>query len=940
MTPRKISIIAAALFALLIVSGKGSSFISIVGPGGENKNLDQIKKITRAVYLIQQNYYDPRRIHPDKMLREGLFTLSKKIPEMLVEFPETGVGLFAVSIGREKTEIPIPVVHKLFDILPPAAETFSFLQKNYRGKVTVDEEEYAFINGMLETLDPHSNLLTPEVFDEFKTQTEGEYGGIGIVVGIKDDELTVIAPLEGTPAIRAGLKTDDKIIQIDDLLTVNMSLSEAVERLRGKVSSRVTLHLERKNHNPFEVTLVREKIIIESVWGKALTAGEKRIAFLRVRSFQEDTYADLEKEFEKIKAAGPVDGIILDLRNNPGGLLDQSLLMADKFLDSGDILFTVGPNNADEEITRAQRGNDATTEPLVVLVDSGSASASEIVAGALKRNDRAMVMGMQTFGKGSVQSLFNLKDGSALKLTVAQYLTPKRISIQAVGITPDVLLAPSIIEEEAFDVVEGEGFGEKSLEEHLENPEYIQQTKPFYSFHFLDRPKKEEETDKTEYTLKVDEKNDFILALALKVLAQTGEVNRDKMLEQIRPLLEKEAGGQDQLITQALKQKNIDFTRDGGPESHSGHPAGGPAAPAALGFSSRFLDKATNKPATAINAGDEVVWTVTAKNEGKIDALRLVGVVKSENPLIDGREFVFGRVKGGESREARVTLKIPDDIISFAEDAKIEFVSDNRGVIPPLSVVTQFVEKPKPVFTWRYRLFDNGSEGSSGNGNGLVEKGETIALTVTIRNESPNPASDVAVNLKNTEKKSLIPLTSGRVILPSIDPSAESQARLAFRIPADFAKTEAELELSVRDKATRAGFEDELTFFLGGSAKTPASPLPDTAQVLPHIQITSQMSAANRQFLDLTGQAEDDRALKDLIIYAGGKKIFYQANPVDRPAKIMPFSARIPLEEGANFIAIEARDNRDLSARKVISVMGTPKKAYVSQSPPQADALP
>ena len=306
------------LFVLLIiiVSGSGGDFISITGNNSKNANpsgtnppgvgLDQIKKITRAVYLIQQNYYDPSRINPEKMLREALFALSKKIPEMLVEFPAgeaamEQVGSFSVSIGSQKTGITLPVPHKIFDILNPAAETFSFIRQNYKGKVTFDDQEYAFINGLLETLDPHSNLLTPDVFKEFKTQTEGEYGGIGIVVGIKEEELTVIAPLEGTPAMRAGLKTDDKIVQIDDLPTVNMSLSEAVERLRGKVNSKVILHLQRKNHDPMEVTLVREKIVIESVWGKTINQGAKRLAYLRVRSFQEDTHADLEKELEKIK---------------------------------------------------------------------------------------------------------------------------------------------------------------------------------------------------------------------------------------------------------------------------------------------------------------------------------------------------------------------------------------------------------------------------------------------------------------------------------------------------------------------------------------------------------------------------------------------------------------------------------------------------------------
>lgn len=905
-------------FLILLFSLPAYGFISLSGNSSKSPHLDQIKRITRATYLIQHNYYDSKRINPDKMLQEGFYALSKKIPEMLVEFPKETPNQFIVSVGDHKKTFTVKSAQNLFDIFKPAAEAFAFIRSTYQGEVKKEDQEYAFISGMLQTLDPHSNILTPDVFKEFKTQTEGIYGGIGIVVGIKDEELTVIAPLEGTPATKAGLKANDKIVQIDDTSTINMSLSEAVKRLRGKVNTKVILHIQRKNHNPFEATITRKKIVIESVYSKLITTGEKRIAFLRVRSFQEDTYVELEKALEKMKATATLDGVILDLRNNPGGLLDQSIMIADKFLARGDILFTVGANNMDEETTRAQKGNDELQTPVVVLVNQGSASASEIVAGALKRNNRALILGMKTFGKGSVQSLFNLRDGSAIKLTVAQYLTPKRISIQAVGITPDILLLPTRVAENEFDLHEDEAYGEKDLDAHLENPDLIKNSKEAFKLAFLDTEKNEQES---EYTFKVDEKKDFPLSLALKILSQTGNLDRTSMISQSLSLFKKVARNQDQQITEALNALGVDWSQGKSTVS-----------PNKLSFSSKFTDKKTSKPLSHLNAGSEVNWTLTATNNGKGDVYRLLGAVKSENPVVNEREFIFGHLKPGQKVASTVTLKIPEEIISFEENLKVRFFAYEDGKIPPLTIATRFVEKPRPVLVYSYELRDDGTHGSRGNGNGIPERGETIALDVLIKNRSPYPASQITLNLKNVEDQE-IHLKKGREKIGQIAAFKEARANLSFQIARDFKEDEMKLELYAYDKATRSGFSDKLSFPLLPDQKGKIDPQPKTVQATPLISITKKERSANGSTLQLSGVVEDDQALKDIMIYAGGKKVFYKAASNNNKVTEMPFTAKIPLEEGANFISIQARDNRELSTQKILSIMGAPKNTLANKVP-------
>lgn len=293
------------------------------------------------------------------------------------------------------------------------------------------------IRGMLDVLDPHSVYMSPPIYKELRMETGGKFAGVGLEVTIKKGWITVVSPIEGSPADRAGIKAGDRIIKIGPKSTREMDLTEAVGLMRGKSGSHVQLTIMREdNKHPFDVSLARKVIQVPSVRAELLS---DHIGYVRITSFQERTGSDLADAIHGLEKSGTLAGLILDMRNNPGGLLDQAVSVSDLFLPSGTIVTTESRRKEVDRRVAAGQGTEP-HYPMVVLINGGSASASEIVAGALQDNGRALLMGSQSFGKGSVQTVMELDDGSALKLTIARYFTPSGRSIQALGITPDVLV--------------------------------------------------------------------------------------------------------------------------------------------------------------------------------------------------------------------------------------------------------------------------------------------------------------------------------------------------------------------------------------------------------------------------------------------------------------------------------------------------------------------
>ncbi len=377
------------------------------------------------------------------------------------------------------------------------SDVIHIIKENYTEEVDTKELIYNAVKGMLRGLDPHSSFMTPEEYKEMQIDTKGSFSGVGIEIGIRDGILTVISPIEDTPAYKAGIKAKDRIVKIDDTSTQDMSLSEAVKLIRGERGTTVTLWIMRKGFKePKPFKIVRDVIKIKSVKWKQLEDG---FGYIRITQFQERTADDLEKALNELGSrSGKLKGLILDLRNNPGGLLQQAIEVSDKFIESGVIVSTKGRVPGQTMVYEATKKGTHPYYPMIVLVNDGSASASEIVAGALQDHKRAVVLGTQTFGKGSVQTIIPLADGSAVRITISKYYTPSGRSIQAKGIEPDIIVG---------EEVKGH-IKEKDLPRHLEEKEDKAKKKE----------KEKEKIKVIEKKIPKDAKEDYQLKRALDYL--------------------------------------------------------------------------------------------------------------------------------------------------------------------------------------------------------------------------------------------------------------------------------------------------------------------------------------------------------------------------------------------------------------------------------------
>ncbi|MGQ0811383.1 MAG: S41 family peptidase [Nitrospiraceae bacterium] len=326
-----------------------------------------------------------------------------------------------------------------YEELKTFSEVLTQVQKHYVDDTKVKDLVQGAIRGMLSTLDPHSAYMTPEMYKEMQVETKGEFGGVGIQIGVKESRLAVIAPIEGTPAYRAGIKAGDFITKVNDESTKDLTLMDAVQKMRGPKGTKVNLTIQREGAaDPMNFTLVRDTIKIESVKSKVI---DHNIAYVRLTQFQESTSKDLSRALKQFRDQ-KLQSTILDLRNNPGGLLTAAVDVSEQFVGNGKLIVYTKSREGKKDEWFSKNKEQMDDYPMIVLVNEGSASASEIVAGALQDYGRALIVGATSFGKGSVQTILPLGDGSGLRLTTAKYYTPKGRSIQSTGITPDITVKP------------------------------------------------------------------------------------------------------------------------------------------------------------------------------------------------------------------------------------------------------------------------------------------------------------------------------------------------------------------------------------------------------------------------------------------------------------------------------------------------------------------
>ncbi|MBE9504748.1 MAG: S41 family peptidase [Proteobacteria bacterium] len=417
--------------------------------------------------------------------------------------------LITLSLGMALSDRVTAKAEGTYENLKIFSQILTIVQKNYVEEVNTKDLIYGAVKGMLSSLDPHSSFMPPEAFSEMQVDTKGSFGGVGIEITMKEGVLTVVSPIEDTPAFRAGIEAGDIIAKIDGEMTKDMTIMDAVRKMRGKTGTKVVLSIFRKGEPELiDFDIIRAVIKIKSV---KYTTLENSYAYVRISQFQQRTTRDLNAALKKItKETGGIKGLILDVRNNPGGLLDQAVKVSDAFISSGLIVYTDGRLESQKMKFFAKESGTQPDYPIVVLVNAGSASASEIVAGAIQDTGRGVILGTKTFGKGSVQTIIPIEDGSGVRITTARYYTPSGRSIQAEGIVPDLVVANAVTSPDKVRHV----IREKDLKGHIPNGNKKKLSKPEKK----DKDKKSEENVIAEIPKLVDIEKDDQAKAALDIL--------------------------------------------------------------------------------------------------------------------------------------------------------------------------------------------------------------------------------------------------------------------------------------------------------------------------------------------------------------------------------------------------------------------------------------
>jgi len=950
-------------------------------------NLTELKVFNLTLLRIKESYVEPGRIDPKEMLFQALDSVQLNIPEVLVE-PDEARDSLTVVVNDKRETFSTADVDSPWRLAGRLKKIFSFVETNMNPGADLAQVEYAAVNGMLETLDPHSVLMDPEAARELDVSVGGKFGGLGIVIRMIDRKLTVIRPIKNTPAFDAGIKAGDHIVKIDHQSTDVLTSDEAVDRMRGTPSTTVTLWVARKGESSLlRFDLTRALIAVESVQYKLL---DKGVGIIKIKNFQGSTASETEQAVTALKAEG-ARAFILDLRWNPGGLLEQAVEVSDLFVDEGTLVTTV--KGGHRKPRRASRGDGETTLPVAVLVNSGSASASEIVAGALKNLDRALIVGTRTFGKGSVQQLYRSEDdGTMLKLTVEQYLTPGDRSIQGVGIVPDVALQRMYVPEKndaPADVVRllapTRSWGEKDLDAHLTSTYAKDDDKPAYELSFLfekpkDKPAGTAPTPEEEEAAADDDiVVDWETGLARDLLAGQTANTRPALVKAAKAIVAKKRVEEDKKLADALAKLAVDWSAPG---------TGEPAA--------KLTATVSMSPTGPVAPGSIVTLTGTVKNDGAGPAYRVHARAHADDQVFDDAELVFGKIPAGESRQFVTRVEIPKDAIARVDRISFD-LKEARGATANVTPIEATLEAAaRPTFSYSHHLIDEG------NGDGLLQRREKHRMKVMIKNTGAGAAPETTAILRNASGDG-VQLASSRMEVGALAPGATKSIEFSFTVQPDLKPDEVVIELMIYDAQLGAQAGEKLKFpvlssggsvaaaggvveakgdldaregasadaaivarikkgarfkrlgtigpftkieldgapafvasaSLGSSGGKPGNlPAVTYYQVTPPavaLELSTFQTAADK--FKLTGTVIDETKVEDVQIFVSNsgakmetRKVFYKSNRgVSKPGTL-PFVVDVPVWPGSNHITIVARENTDVRTIQSVVIFREPVK--------------
>lgn len=882
--------------------------------------LERLDLVDPTLYHVAESYVDPSRLDWDAMFDAALDAVEHDVPVCLFT-REPGGKLLSVEIGEFRTVLEVGPIRRRQDLKGELLEVAQLLADHLDPADVPGTEglphpmariEYTLINGMLSTLDPHSVLLLPEDAREMDVENQGEFGGLGINISMDPDtnQLIIDQPIKGTPADRAGLRSDDRIVRIDGESTINMTLDDAVERLRGPVGEAVRIDVLRPDQlEPIQFMVRRELISINRVEGELLPDSD--IGVISIKGFHEKVKPRMDEVLAELKAEvgdEGLGGLILDLRGNPGGFLNQAVKVADTFLSSGDIVTTVNGDGQQTDIDRADRSAEEGF-PIVVVVDASSASASEIVAGALRFQERAVILGERTFGKGSVQNLHPFSDNSKLKLTISRYLTPGDRSIQALGIPADIELVASVVPE--HDEVDGNApirlFWRERVRREADLDHSLEQgatrlDDPAYRLRYL-AATGEDAADAPDYQI----------AVAREVIEAAKGWHRGEVLRTAHSVIERRQAEADRALVAAFAAHGIDWT-DGPPLD-------------ATGRLPLEVDVDLG-PTDALVAGTDQTMRVTVTNRSRQTLHRLAGVVV-DSDVIEGHEFFFGRLAPGDTRAFELPVRIPAGWPAEESPYTLDFRDAGERSIGQIESTLAVTERPLPRFAWAWA----GRE--LGDGDGIVEVGERLAIDLTVSNVGDGPTVDPFARLRNRAgiKLDLIEATlapgeprdaDGATCEPEqkgcsvvLEPGASWTGTFELEIREAPAKEEPlTVELAIGDaeaydhgSVVRAGFYDwfsqkeQIPIVVGD--EPPKAPLRSP----PVVEVTRAPELhVDGRHATMSGVVTDEIGVTHVMLFHGDDKVFFEGGGEKSALRSVPFTADIDLDPGINVLTVLATD--------------------------------
>ncbi len=901
-------------------SGAGDAEAADLSFSGNGYHLGSLPILERDLYWLESKYVERERLDADAMFQAGLDRVERDVAEVMFQ-REPGGRRLHISVGDFSTVMMVEPLDGFGAMAAQLRRVATVLDEHLSEEVVRPEVEYALVNGILSTLDPHTVLMPPAAADEMDVDNKGEFGGLGIEIAISDGALTITQPIPDTPAAAVGLQADDRIVRIEDESTINMDLSDAVKKLRGRKGEPVTITVMRKSFSaPQPFTIVRDTIKVDPVEGELLEGG---VGYLRIKTFHDGVSSDLEDLLARFKreVGGPLRGVVLDLRGNPGGYLTEAVEVSDIFLREGVIVSTVDGGTGRRDEQRASRAGTTDDFPMAVLVNGNSASASEIVAGALRNHDRAVILGERSFGKGSVQNLYNHDDGSRLKLTVAKYLTPGDQSIQSVGIPPDIALQSALIEPAADGAADPspmvslywrEWIDREADLDNVLNQVPHDEHAPAWSLRFL---------DDREVARADDPQRDWQTQLAREILLSAAGSRRPDVLASAGAVVDRHRAEEATRIEAAMHDVvGIDWSAGATPTD--------PALDVALDLGDDGV----------LVAGQPEDVVVRVTNSGADPVYQLSLLTQSDNPFLDHRELYFGRLEPGQTAEATTRVRLADGFPAELDPLSLILRTPDVDDLSHADALVETVARPRPRFEYQVRVVDDGSGASRGDGDGIAEPGETIDLELTVTNVGEGPTSEAFARLKNRSGRALdlrvgsIDLGQGRTddgaaCSPDGDddcrlrllPGESQTGRMTFdlrELPDDGAW---QVDLQLGDNRAydfaavqQGGFYEY--FQLEEKLRlSDAAPLDDTVRQPPLVEITRQLPLrATGDNLVISGRVSDDEGLRDVMVYHGDDKVFYRGG--GHGEAVIPFSVEGALDPGSNRIVVLARDDRGLVA--------------------------